>query len=153
MVKLTLFFLVFFCFFFSHARSVKTTCGDYEFEVSVSGADSLAGSDRIYHLVVFKKGDPQSKKPIYKSEKGDWFEAMCFKSSKGDVVLFQSYCQGSVCVEDKYGIVDGHDLKVLLKPDLKNISNEKEAKTILGTDVPLISKEKNSFCCDTLIKP
>ena len=77
----------------------------------------------------------------------DYIGGKCLKDARGlDKVLYQAHCGGSRCKDlDNWGIINPHNLKVLLKPD---DSNREEAQKILGisklniSDKLSVEKEK-----------
>lgn len=85
---------------------------------------------------------------LFKAEEGGWFHAACLKTKdKKPVLVFQSYCGGSGCLEAKYGVVDPSSLKLLLRPSSKNIENDKQLSALLGSPAPHLFNYKGAFCC------
>ena len=128
----------------SHGKSYDSQCGPTKFRVNVENKGHPL--DNRYELVaVTSAGD----KKLFTAEEGGWLHAACVITTKSEpVLLFQSYCGGSGCVEDKYGIVQAATLKVLVRPSAKNIGNSKQASNVLGKPVPYLPKFKGSFCCE-----
>ena len=88
-------------------------------------------------------------RPLFKGKDGDWFHAACVPAKGGkSVLLFQSYCGGSGCLEGKYGAVEPSSLKLLLQPSPKNVENHKQASALLGAPAPHLGDYKGSFCCE-----
>jgi hypothetical protein len=126
----------------------QAVCGGNRFEVVVNNAGHpLYNVYRLYAQTGGKRAD--DRKLLYEADEGGWFNAACVEGRQGPMLLFQSYCGGSACVENKFGIVDARSLKVLLLPGNANVSNEKQAKAVLGREVPSLSDDKVSFCCDS----
>jgi hypothetical protein len=85
---------------------------------------------------------------LFKGEDGGWFHAACFTVKGGNQLLvFQSYCGGSACLEGKYGVVEPTYLNLLLKPSPKNIENYEKVSTLLGSPAPHLRQYKGAFCC------
>jgi hypothetical protein len=123
----------------------QASCGQAQFEVQVQSADHpLNNTYRLYG----QASAEATKRLLYTAAEGGWFYAACVVGRKGPVLLFQSFCGGSACVEDRYGAVDVKTLKLLLKPAKGNVSNAKAAKALLGRPAPYLVEDKASFCCD-----
>jgi len=87
-------------------------------------------------------------KALFKGEDGGWFHAACMPSKDGKTLLvFQSYCGGSGCIEGKYGAVEPSSLKLLLQPSPKNVENHKQISALLGSSAPHLGHYKGAFCC------
>jgi hypothetical protein len=126
------------------AKSFEAQCGPARFRVNVENKGHPL--DNSYELVAVTTS---GNKRLFVAEEGGWLHAACVRNAKGQpMLLFQSYCGGSKCVEDKYGIVDPTSLNVLLKPSAKNVGNAKEASKLLGKSVPYLPKYKEAFCCE-----
>ena len=127
------------------AKTFETTCGENKFKVELI-KNSSHPLDNVYKLYAITSTE---EKLLYVGDVGGWFHAACLKDKTGqDIILFQSFCGGSGCVEDKYGIIQAKTLKLILKPSEKNIGNTKRASQILGYEVPYLLKFKNTFCCE-----
>ncbi len=91
---------------------------------------------------------PHEKKKLHKSDLGGWFHASCLNGQGNrPLLVFQEYCSGAGCVEDRYGIVDPATLKLLLVPGKKNAGNADAASRVLGHKVPHLLHDKSAFCC------
>lgn len=85
---------------------------------------------------------------LFKGEDGGWFHAACLTTKGGkQLLVFQSYCGGSACLEGKYGVVDPTSLSLLLKPSAKNVENHKELSALLGSPALHLGQYKEAFCC------
>lgn len=141
-----------FLFFFflvsgsSHAgtpEAYETTCGVTKFRVTaINNGHPL---DNTFTLAVVT---PSGTTLLYKGEEGGWFDAACLQIKGGKPLLvFQSYCGGSGCLEGKYGAVEPSSLKFLLRPSLKNIENQKQLSDLLGSSAPHLADYQGRFCC------
>lgn len=119
------------------------TCGTTQFRVSqINNGHPL---DNTFTLSVVTSSGVRE---IFKGEDGGWFHATCLATKDGKPVLvFQSYCGGSACVEGKYGAVEPTSLKLLLRPSPKNVENHKEVSALLGSAAPHLGNYKKAFCC------
>lgn len=129
------------------APVAQAVCGGARFSVQLHNDGHPLTN--VYRLYGQPDGASQAPRLLYTGDEGGWFYAACVQAPKGPVLLFQSFCGGSVCVEDRFGVVDARTLKILLRPDKANVGNEKKARAILGKDVPDLAKDKASFCCDS----
>lgn len=126
------------------AQTFSTTCGDTRFEIiKINRGHPL---DNKFSLT--GRGADGRSKILYESEVGGWFFASCMKRDDGQpMLLFQEFCGGSVCVEDKYGAIDASTLKIVLVPSKKNIGNWKDASRLLGRKAPHLPSDESAFCC------
>jgi hypothetical protein len=91
----------------------------------------------------------ETERTIHVAEDGGFFHAKCVRSKSGaSYLLFQAYCGGSGCVEDKFGLVESKSLKPVVKPNPKNIGNSSAVSKLLGYNVPLLMNDKTAFCCE-----
>jgi hypothetical protein len=129
---------------YASAKSFETKCGDSRFRVTVENRGHPL--DNVYSLFGTSSG---GEKRLFIAEDGGWLHAACVTDAKGkSLLLFQSYCGGSACVEDKYGIVEPRGLKLLLTPSAKNIGNSKAASNLLGKPAPYLPRYEGAFCCE-----
>jgi hypothetical protein len=132
---------------FAHADVSKTfegTCGAARFRVTA--INSGTPLENVFTLAAVTSS---GTKNLYIGNGGGWFHAACLPKKDGKVVLvFQSYCGGSICREGKYGVVEPSSLKLLLRPSSKNIENDKQLSALLGTPAPRLSEYKGAFCCE-----
>ncbi len=127
------------------ARAEQSKCGAASFEVITENRGHPL--DNRYKLFVHD-AKASTKKSLYVSDEGGWFYAACVEGkNNGYFLLFQSFCGGTACVEDKYGVVDTEKLKLLLSPNVRNIGNAKAASKLLGKPVPYLPKYVGTFCC------
>jgi hypothetical protein len=130
----------------SFAGNISATCGGTKFEVAIENRGQPL--DNVYHLLA-KQPDQDRATQVHLSDVGGWFFAACIPDKKGIAKLvYQEFCGGSACVEDKYGIIDPQTLKTLLQPSSKNEGNSVEASRLLDKKVPHLPRDKSSFCCD-----
>ena len=124
-------------------RVVDAACGSTQFRIAqVNNAHPL---DNAFTLSAVTTS---GLRELYKGESGGWFHAACLASKDGKPVLvFQSYCGGSACIEDKYGAIDPASLKLLLRPSARNVANHKQLSTLLGVAAPNLNGDKRAFCC------
>jgi hypothetical protein len=88
----------------SFAKNYVTDCGGTRFEVSVEHGEHPL--DNVYTLFASLAGQDKAKL-VHRSNLGGWFFAECVRSKAGTPLLvFQEFCGGSACVEDRYGVVD-----------------------------------------------
>lgn len=124
----------------------RTECGGAVFDVEVQrGAHPLSN---VYVLRGRRASSTQLSRTLYSSDVGGWFYAACVPGRQGDLLVFQAFCGGSACIEDKYGAVSPKTLKLLLKPDQKNVSNARKLKPLLRGEVPYLPEDKRAFCCE-----
>jgi len=127
------------------AQTFSTSCGDARFEVTKTNRGHPL--DNKFSLT--GRGADGSSKVLYESEVGGWFFVSCTKRNNGQpLLLFQEFCGGSVCVEDKYGAIDTSSLKIVLVPSKKNIGNWKDASRLLGRRAPHLPSDESAFCCE-----
>ena len=130
----------------SFAGNVSATCGGTEFEVAVENRGHPL--DNVYHLLAKQPGHDRATQ-VHLSDVGGWFFAACVPDKQGIAKLvYQEFCGGSACVEDKYGIIDPQTLKTLLQPSNKNEGNSVQATRLLNKKVPHLPEDKSSFCCN-----
>ncbi len=124
-------------------RVVDGSCGSTPFRVvQVNNGHPL---DNVFTLSAVTAS---GLRELYRGENGGWFHAACLASKDGKPVLvFQSYCGGSACVEDTYGAVDPVSLKLLLRPSVSNVANRKQLSALLGVAAPNLNGDKRAFCC------
>lgn len=121
----------------------KSACGLSKFQVSV--VNNGHPLDNTFTLSTLT---PSVARELFKSEEGGWFHAACMAKKDGTPVLvFQSYCGGSGCLEAKYGAIDTSSLKPLLLPSSKNIENDKQLSKLLSYPAPHLGQYKKAFCC------
>ena len=126
------------------AKSYESKCGDSRFRVSVENRGHPL--DNVYSIFGTSSG---VEKQLFVAEDGGWLHAACVTDAKRkSLLLFQSYCGGSGCIEDKYGIIEPVGLKLLLVPGAKNVGNSKAASHLLGKPVPYLPRYKGAFCCE-----
>lgn len=109
-----LFFAVLMLFIAStaNAKNYEAQCGGKSFKVEVISKGHPI--DNQYRLSVTEAG---SQKTLHVANEGGWFHAKCIKAKSGkELLVFQSYCGGSGCIEDRYGIVEPSSLRQLLTP-------------------------------------
>ena len=121
----------------------EATCSGAKFRVTaVNNGHPL---DNTYVLSAVTVAGPRE---LFKGEDGGWFHAACIPAKDGkSILLFQSYCGGSGCLEGKYGAVEPSSLKVVLRPSPKNVENHKQASALLGLTAPHLGNYKGTFCC------
>lgn len=121
----------------------ESACGPSKFQVSV--VNNGHPLDNTFTLSTLT---PSAARELFKSEEGGWFYAACMaKKDRTPVLVFQSYCGGSGCLEAKYGAIDASSLKPLLLPSSKNIENDKQLSKLLGYPAPHLGQYKKAFCC------
>jgi hypothetical protein len=121
----------------------EATCGAAKFHVA--GANNGHPLDNTFTLSAITASGPRE---LFKGEEGGWFHAACLATKEGKPILvFQSYCGGSACVEGKYGAIEPTSLKLLLRPSLKNVENHKQLSALLGSSAPHLGNYKGAFCC------
>ena len=121
----------------------KTTCGPSKFQVSV--INNGFPLDNTFTLSVIKSDEATQ---LFKGEDGGWFHAACMSKKDGTPLLvFQSYCGGSGCVEGKYGVIEPFSLKALLLPSPNNTQNSDSLSKLLGYPAPHLYQHKDAFCC------
>ena len=128
------------------AGTYDTTCGPTTFQVVAE--NSGHSLENKYELYGSLSKDGQ-RRLLFTSNIGGWLSAECVVTAKKrELLLFQAYCGGSACVEDKYGIVDPENLKLLLVPPAKNKGNSKAAAALLQSkNVPYLPESETAFCC------
>jgi hypothetical protein len=120
-------------------RSFSAVCGATSYKVAW-----LNRGHPLDNRFVLSTGD----KELFVADEGGWFEVACDASAKGEpVLIFQSYCGGSACVEEKYGVIDTRTSRLILAPSKKNVANSREGQRLLGKPVPRLSGHKGWFCC------
>lgn len=121
----------------------EANCGLAKFRVSaVNNGHPL---DNTYVLAAVTAS---GLRELFKGEDGGWFHAACLTTKSGkQLLVFQSYCGGSACLEGKYGVVEPSSLNLLLKPSPKNVENHKEVSSLLGLPAPHLGHYKEAFCC------
>lgn len=109
----------------------EAICGAAKFRVTaVNNGHPL---DNTFMLFVVTSS---AEKLLFKAEEGGWFDAACLKTKEGKPLLvFQSYCGGSGCLEGKYGAVEPSSLKFLLRPSSKNIENYNQLSDLMQKDL------------------
>ena len=121
----------------------ETNCGIAKFWVTAQNPTSLY--TRGYTL---SGRTVSGYKTLFTSEEGDGFDAACLTTkNRTPLLVFQSSCSGSGCLEGKYGAVDPTTLKFLLRPSTKNIENHRQLTAILGYTAPDLYGFKSAFCC------
>ena len=124
----------------------RAECGGATFEVEIRrGAHPLSN---VYQLKGRPASSTQPARVLYTSDIGGWFYAACVPGRRGDLLVFQAFCGGSACIEDKYGAVSPKTLNLLLKPDLKNVSNARKLQPLLRGEVPYLPEDSRAFCCE-----
>ncbi len=130
--------------------SFKAQCGNSTFEVTLENRGSTL--ENRYELRASSAVAGADRKLLYVSNEGGWFYAQCLPSAAAggrSLLLFQAFCGGSACVEDRYGVVDADTLKLLLRPPKGNVGNAKAAAKVIGRkDVPYLPEDPKAFCCD-----
>jgi hypothetical protein len=131
----------------SMANSFESTCGAATFQVIAENRGHPLDNKYALYSAPSKDGE---RKLLYTSDLGGWFYAECVAGADNrKLLLFQAFCGGSTCVENKYGIVDPVDLKLLVIPPSENKGNSKAAQAVLKTKrVPYLPRSKTAFCCD-----
>lgn len=125
------------------ARSYEGECGGVKFRVVAQN-----NGHPLNNKFVLSGGTPAESRNLFTSEIGGWFHAACLPTRRGKPLLvFQSYCGGSACLEGNYGAVDPASLKLLLRPSAKNRENEKQLRALLGAPAPHLGNFKGAFCC------
>ncbi|MFM9880908.1 MAG: hypothetical protein ACKVOO_10930 [Burkholderiaceae bacterium] len=128
----------------SPSQSFEGECGGKTFRVEKRNV-----GHPLENSYVLSVATPHGARRIYGASQGGWFHAACLMSRFAKpVVVFQSYCGGSACVEDKYGAIDPENLKLLFVPEGNNVSNSKKLSTLLGRPSPHLQSEKGRFCCE-----
>jgi hypothetical protein len=124
-------------------RVFEGSCGAAQFRVSqINNGHPL---DNTFTLFVVTSSGVRE---IFRGEDGGWFHAACLAAKDGKPVLvFQSYCGGSACVEGRYGAVEPTSQKLLLRPSPKNVENHQELSALLGFSAPHLGGYKMAFCC------
>ncbi len=126
------------------SKSFEAQCGPNRFRVNVENKGHPL--DNRFELVAARSGGDNR---LFVADDGGWFHAACLPDRNGEPLLvFQNYCGGSGCVEDRYGVVDPRSLKVLLDPGKKNVGNAAAASKLLGKTVPNLLRYKDAFCCE-----
>jgi len=126
------------------AKAFEAQCGGMLFRVEAINKGHPLENE--YRLSVKDAG---KEKALFVANEGGWFHAKCIKAKSGkELLLFQSYCGGSGCAEDRYGIVDPGSLQLILTPGTENVGNSKQATKIIGYEVPYLPREKDAFCCE-----
>jgi hypothetical protein len=114
-------------------------CGEARFELNAENRGHIL--DNVYRLTA-RASEHGKEKLVYLSDVGGWFFAACVADGKGAPrLLFQEFCGGSACVEDKYGIVDPRSLAILLRPPANNVGNGAQAARVLGRKLPAIPRD------------
>ena len=120
------------------------SCGATKFRVTA--VNSGTPLENVFTLAVIT---PSGAKTLYVGDEGGWFHAACLPAKQGkSILVFQSYCGGSVCREGMYGAVDPNTLKLLLRPSSKNVENHKKLSALLGSPAPHLGEYKGAFCCE-----
>lgn len=129
---------------FAGESTFEGSCAGVGFRVLVvQGEHPL---DNTYTLSVL---GGQAANVIHRSAVGGFFEVACLSTRSGrPLLVFQAYCGGSACIEDKYGVFDPASRKLLLLPGEKNVSNRREVQALLGLGVPRLSDVKGRLCCE-----
>ena len=126
------------------SKVFEGSCGTTKFRVTA--VNSGTPLENVFTLAAIT---PSGSKNLYVGDEGGWFHAACLAAKNGKPILvFQSYCGGSVCREGKYGAIDPQSLKLLLRPSPKNVENHKELSALLGSSVPHLGEHKGTFCCE-----
>lgn len=121
----------------------EATCAGAKFRVT-----SVSSGHPLNNTYVLAAVTSSGARDLFKSEVGGWFHAACLRTEAGKaILLFQSYCGGSRCLEGNYGAIEPSSLQSLLKPSPGNTENRKQASVILGFDVPHLGSHKGAFCC------
>lgn len=121
----------------------EATCSGARFRVTaVNNGHPL---DNTYVLSAITDAGTRE---LFTGEDGGWFHAACISAKDGkSILLFQSFCGGSGCLEGKYGAVEPSTVKVILRPSKKNVENHKQASALLGSAAPHLGNYKGAFCC------
>lgn len=124
-------------------RVFEGSCGIMQFRVSeVNNGHPLNNTFTLSAVTAY------GVRELFKGAEGGWFHAACLVAKDGKPILvFQSYCGGSACVEGKYGAIDPNTLKFLLRPSSKNVENHKQLTALLGSSAPHLGHNKVAFCC------
>lgn len=124
-------------------KAYESACGAAKFSVAVRN-----NGHPLDNTFILSAATPLGLKDLFTSENGGWFHAACLAAKdKRPVLVFQSYCGGSRCLEGKYGVVDTSSLAVLLRPSARNVQNEKAVAAILGSSAPHLGNYRGAFCC------
>lgn len=124
-------------------KTYESTCGAAKFRVvSQNNGHPLDNKFTLSALT------PSGAKTLFIGDDGGWFHAACLPARNGrPLLVFQSYCSGSACLEGKYGAVDPQSLAVLLRPSSKNVENDKALAKLLGSAPPHLGSLQGAFCC------
>ena len=128
-------------------HAATATCGTASFEVTVEHRGHPL--DNRYQL--FGRTAPGAEPQLlHTSDIGGWFYAACLQGERAvPLLVFQAFCGGSACVEDRYGIVETSTLHLLLAPGTGNTSNGAQAAALLKrAQPPDLSRAADTFCCD-----
>jgi hypothetical protein len=121
----------------------ESTCSGAKFRVT-----AVNNGHPLDNTYVLSAVTATGARELFKGEIGGWFHAACIAAKDGkSILLFQSYCGGSGCLEGKYGAVEPFSLKVVLRPSRKNVENHKQASALLGSAAPHLGNYKGTFCC------
>lgn len=127
----------------ANTQQFEATCGATRFRVTVVSNDHPL--DNTFSLSAVTTSGARE---LFKGEEGGWFHAACLPAKDGKPILvFQSYCGGSACVEGKYGAIEPATLKLLFRPSSRNVENHKQLSALLGASAPHLGKYKGAFCC------
>jgi len=125
------------------SKSYEGECGGAKFRVVAQNNGHPL--DNKFTLSV---GTPTGSRNLFTSGIGGWFHAACLPTKRGKPLLvFQSYCGGSACLEGNYGAADPASFKLLLRPSAKNVENDKKLRVLLGAPAPHLGSFKEAFCC------
>lgn len=126
------------------SKVFEGSCGVAKFRVTAANRGTPL--ENVFTLAAIT---PSGPKNLYVGDEGGWLHAACLATKDGrPVLVFQSYCGGSVCREGKYGAIDPQSLKLLLRPSPKNVENHKELSALLGSPAPHLGEYKEAFCCE-----
>lgn len=127
------------------ALATDLQCGNYIFSVQVDkGTHRLDNTYDLRTSPASRLTDAQSIKIFNQA----WFYASCQATKAGQkVLLIQSFCGGSACIEERYSILDAVNLQWLLPPNESNTPNIEIASDILGFRAPYLPDSKSTFCC------
>ncbi len=127
-----------------NSNSFEAQCGPNRFRVNVENRGHPLGNR--FELIALSSAGPNR---LFVADDGGWFHVACLPNGNGEPMLvFQSYCGGSACVEDRYGLLEPRSLKLLLDPGKKNVGNAAAASKLLGKPVPSLLRHKEAFCCE-----
>ena len=124
---------------------VKYHCGDTLFLIEKHNiSDKMKTHYNLFYV------ENKKKILVYAGENGLPFYASCLKNTKGEALMvFEVFCGGSACPEDRYSIFDPRTKKMLLKSTGIFKGNSDKATEILGYIPPLLYENNSgAICCD-----